>query len=124
MTGKHEDEAPSPEVRDELREYPAVRDDIAGLLEAARKAAVRTVNALMTTTYWAIGRRIVEAEQLDRQIAGVPGSHKHATASVAASMTLSHHLAQELQGARKAALAEHLAIFEVRCRVSLRPVHD
>jgi predicted nuclease of restriction endonuclease-like (RecB) superfamily len=61
MTGKHE--APSPNARDELREYAAVRDDIIGLLESAHEAAVRTVNALMTATYWAIGRRIVEAEQ-------------------------------------------------------------
>jgi len=36
---------------------------IAELLEAARHTAARTVNALMTATYWEIGRRIVEFEQ-------------------------------------------------------------
>ena len=36
---------------------------IAELLEAARRTAARTVNALMTATYWEIGRRIVEFEQ-------------------------------------------------------------
>ena len=65
MTGKRE--APSLDARDELREYAAVRDDIIGLLESARRAAVRTVNALITATYWAIGRRIVEAEQRGRR---------------------------------------------------------
>src|SRR6266513_3575518 len=35
------------------------------------------------------------------QPARVPGSHKHTSTSVAASMTLSHQLAQALQGARK-----------------------
>ena len=43
--------------------YPLVRDEIVVLLQAARQAAARTVNALMTATYWEIGRRIVEFEQ-------------------------------------------------------------
>ncbi|MGI8467024.1 MAG: PDDEXK nuclease domain-containing protein [Pyrinomonadaceae bacterium] len=33
------------------------------LLEQARRTAARTVNAVMTATYWEIGRRIVELEQ-------------------------------------------------------------
>jgi predicted nuclease of restriction endonuclease-like (RecB) superfamily len=33
------------------------------LLESTRRAAARTVNAVMTATYWEIGRRIVEHEQ-------------------------------------------------------------
>lgn len=44
-------------------EYGALIGDIAELLEAARRTAARTVNALMTATYWEIGRRIVEFEQ-------------------------------------------------------------
>lgn len=36
---------------------------IAGMLEAARRNSVRAVNAIMTGTYWEIGRRIVENEQ-------------------------------------------------------------
>src|SRR4030095_578094 len=44
-------------------DYGSVHDDIVALLEAARRAAARSVNALMTATYWEIGRRIVEFEQ-------------------------------------------------------------
>lgn len=44
-------------------DYGAVHGDIVALLEAARHAAARSVNALMTATYWTIGRRIVEFEQ-------------------------------------------------------------
>lgn len=51
----------------ELRGYSAVRDNIVGLLESARQAAARTVNSLMTATYWAVGQRIVEAEQRGRR---------------------------------------------------------
>ncbi|MGK2940545.1 MAG: PDDEXK nuclease domain-containing protein [Immundisolibacter sp.] len=43
--------------------YAAVHTDIVALLEAARRAAARSVNALMATSYWEIGRRIVEFEQ-------------------------------------------------------------
>src|ERR1700746_2440744 len=44
-------------------EYGGLIGGIADLLEAARRTAARTVNALMTATYWEIGRRIVEFEQ-------------------------------------------------------------
>ena len=37
--------------------------DVVGLVAAARGVAARTVNAVITTTYWSIGRRIVEQEQ-------------------------------------------------------------
>jgi hypothetical protein len=40
------------------------------LLDGARQAAVRSVNALMTASYWAVGRGIVEAEQKGRRRAG------------------------------------------------------
>jgi len=43
--------------------YTSVLADVAHLLEAARRASVRTTNAIMTATYWEIGRRIVEYEQ-------------------------------------------------------------
>ena len=43
--------------------YPLIRNEIVNLLQSVRQAAARTVNALMTVTYWEIGRRIVEAEQ-------------------------------------------------------------
>jgi hypothetical protein len=44
-------------------DYSGIHGDIVALLEAARRAAARRVNALMTATYWEIGRRIVEFEQ-------------------------------------------------------------
>ncbi|MCK0507492.1 PDDEXK nuclease domain-containing protein [Aromatoleum anaerobium] len=44
-------------------DYVGIHGDIVALLEAARRAAARSVNALMTATYWEIGRRIVEFEQ-------------------------------------------------------------
>jgi hypothetical protein len=40
------------------------------LLEAARRASVRTVNAFMTATYWEVGWRIVEFEQGGEKRAG------------------------------------------------------
>jgi predicted nuclease of restriction endonuclease-like (RecB) superfamily len=43
--------------------YANLLDGIGGLLESARRASVRAVNAFMTATYWEIGRRIVEHEQ-------------------------------------------------------------
>lgn len=43
--------------------YSGIHGDIVALLDAARRAAARSVNALMTASYWEIGRRIVEFEQ-------------------------------------------------------------
>jgi predicted nuclease of restriction endonuclease-like (RecB) superfamily len=43
--------------------YDAVLTDLRTLLEGARQAAARAVNAIMTATYWAVGRRIIEYEQ-------------------------------------------------------------
>lgn len=43
--------------------YEAVHIGIVDLLQAARAQAARSVNTLMTASYWEIGRRIVEAEQ-------------------------------------------------------------
>lgn len=43
--------------------YIGIHGDIVALLEAARHTAARSVNALMTASYWEIGRRIVEFEQ-------------------------------------------------------------
>ena len=50
-------------TRKSAGDYDAVLGEIVGLLDLARKAASRTVNAVMTATYWEIGRRIVELEQ-------------------------------------------------------------
>jgi predicted nuclease of restriction endonuclease-like (RecB) superfamily len=43
--------------------YPEFVSQLVGLLEQARRNSARSVNALMTATYWEIGRRIVEQEQ-------------------------------------------------------------
>jgi predicted nuclease of restriction endonuclease-like (RecB) superfamily len=50
--------------------YGSVLRELAGLVDEARHASARAVNALMTATYWEIGRRIVEHEQRGRQRAG------------------------------------------------------
>lgn len=50
-------------LRTDNPDYGAVHGDIIALLETARRTAARSVNALMTATYWKIGRRIVESEQ-------------------------------------------------------------
>ena len=50
--------------------YDNIRAGIVELLNAARRAASRSVNALMTATYWEIGRRIVQFEQAGAKRAG------------------------------------------------------
>ena len=51
-------------------EYGGLIGGIAELLEAGRRAAARTINAVMTATYWEVGRRIVEFEQGGAERAG------------------------------------------------------
>lgn len=50
--------------------YNRLLSEISGLLEQARRSAARSVNALLTATYWEIGRRIVEYEQGGKSRAG------------------------------------------------------
>jgi len=50
--------------------YAGIHGGIVELLDAARQAAARSVNALMTASYWEVGRRIVEAEQQGKRRAG------------------------------------------------------
>ncbi|WP_297473543.1 PDDEXK nuclease domain-containing protein [Ferrovum sp.] len=50
-------------MSNKVLEYNAVHSEIVLLLDAARRAAARSVNAVMTATYWEIGRRIVESDQ-------------------------------------------------------------
>jgi len=50
--------------------YAGLVGGVSDLLEAARRASVRTVNAFMTATYWEVGRRIVEFEQRGERRAG------------------------------------------------------
>jgi hypothetical protein len=50
--------------------YDGVLQGIVELLHAARSTAARTVNSIMTATYWEVGRRIVELEQGGKARAG------------------------------------------------------
>lgn len=50
--------------------YMGIHNGIVELLDAARQEAARKVNALMTASYWEIGRRIVQAEQKGKRRAG------------------------------------------------------
>ena len=43
--------------------YGEVLEDVAHLLVTARGASARSVNALMTASYWLVGRRLFEGEQ-------------------------------------------------------------
>jgi predicted nuclease of restriction endonuclease-like (RecB) superfamily len=54
----------------DLLGYGEMLADVARLLESGRRAAARSVNAVMTATYWEIGRRIVEYEQGGKARAG------------------------------------------------------
>jgi predicted nuclease of restriction endonuclease-like (RecB) superfamily len=44
-------------------DFTILENGIAALLETARRQAARSINAILTATYWEIGRRIVEYEQ-------------------------------------------------------------
>jgi len=52
------------------RDYDAMLDRVVGLIDEARRSSARTVNALMTATYWLVGRHIVEFEQRGKTRAG------------------------------------------------------
>jgi len=53
-----------------LAGYDALLVDVARVVEEARRAAARSVNAVMTATYWFVGERIVEQEQRGSARAG------------------------------------------------------
>jgi hypothetical protein len=40
--------------------YPALLRNVTALLDEARRASARTLNVIMTATYWQVGRHIVE----------------------------------------------------------------
>ena len=44
-------------------QYRSVFGEVSGILDAARRSAARSVNAVMTAAYWLIGQHIVEFEQ-------------------------------------------------------------
>jgi predicted nuclease of restriction endonuclease-like (RecB) superfamily len=53
-----------------LASYESVLAVVVQLLEDSRRASARTVNVIMTATYWEVGRRIVEGEQSGSKRAG------------------------------------------------------
>jgi hypothetical protein len=57
-------------------DYKGISSDIITLLENARRHAARSLNALMTATYWEIGRRIVAFEQNGEALAGRGPDHR------------------------------------------------
>ena len=50
--------------------YPSLLRRLVTLLEEARRASARTVNIIMTATYWQVGRHLVEFEQAGERRAG------------------------------------------------------
>ena len=46
-----------------IQGYDSIVLELSELIESARRLSARSVNAVMTATYWEIGRRIVESEQ-------------------------------------------------------------
>ncbi|MDO9537892.1 MAG: DUF1016 N-terminal domain-containing protein [Thermoplasmata archaeon] len=51
------------DVKIESPEYARLITEIGNMLDDARRNVLRAVNAQLTSTYWHIGRRIVEFEQ-------------------------------------------------------------
>jgi hypothetical protein len=52
------------------KSYDGLLHGVVRLLDEARRGAARWVNAIVTATYWEIGRRIVEHEQRGKKRAG------------------------------------------------------
>jgi predicted nuclease of restriction endonuclease-like (RecB) superfamily len=50
--------------------YDETLADVAEMIETARRTTARTVNSIMTATYWSVGRRIVQQEQHGKARAG------------------------------------------------------
>ena len=50
-----------------IQNYSTLITDLASLIEQGRTAAVRYVNTALVTTYWLMGRRIVEYEQKGKE---------------------------------------------------------
>ena len=50
--------------------YDSIVSELSDLIESARRVSARSVNAVVTATYWEIGRRIVESEQRGKKRAG------------------------------------------------------
>jgi len=54
-------------IKSPKQKYSSLITDLASLIEQGRKTAVRYVNTALVTTYWLIGKRIVEYEQRGKE---------------------------------------------------------
>ena len=54
---------PPRRTRSPIEGYESIVAELIDLVESARRVSARSINALMTASYWEIGRRIVEFEQ-------------------------------------------------------------
>lgn len=50
-------------MANEMEIYQSIIDDVKNIIESGRQSAYSSVNSIMISTYWNIGRRIVEEEQ-------------------------------------------------------------
>ena len=53
-----------------ILDYDGLLSGMVSLIKDARRVSARAVNAVITATYWELGRRIVENEQSGRRRAG------------------------------------------------------
>ena len=60
---KRKKKSTSVAARPKLGGYDAFLGGVTELLDAARRMSARSVNVIMTLTYWEVGRRLVEFEQ-------------------------------------------------------------
>ena len=52
-----------PQRTEPEKTYLAVLNEVVALMEASRRQVAGSINSIITTTYWEIGRQIVESEQ-------------------------------------------------------------
>lgn len=50
-------------MANEMEIYQSIIGDVKNIIESGRQSAYSSVNSIMISTYWNIGRRIVEEEQ-------------------------------------------------------------
>ena len=55
--------------------YESIFGDVSRIIDAARRSAARSVNAIMTAAYWLIGQHIVEFEQEGEERAEYGDAH-------------------------------------------------
>jgi hypothetical protein len=60
----------SSETRAVIADYEGLVSKLVAVLSESRRASAHTVNSIMTTAYWEVGRRIVEYEQGGKMRAG------------------------------------------------------